>query len=94
MSNVVEKTKEVNMINKIIEFMKIYLNNVEEAVRKSGKPKTISAGLNMLIDRQSFNKEELRKELSIYTKRIISINEFDSLLDYDRIEYVLLLNEG
>ena len=80
-----------SMKDKILNFIQMYLNNVEEAIKKSGKEKTISAGLNLLIDRQSFTKDELRKELSIFTKRIISVNEFDMLLDYNAVEYSLLL---
>lgn len=81
------------MSNKIIEFLKQYLDNIEVSVRKFGIYKTISAGLDLLIKRQSFEQEELRKELSIYTKRIISISEFKQLLDIDMSEYSRLLYE-
>lgn len=81
------------MSSKIIEFLKQYLDNVEASIKKFGIYKTITAGLDLLIKRQSFGQEELRKELSIYTKRIISINEFNQLLDTNMSEYSALLYE-
>lgn len=81
------------MSNKIIMFLEQYLDNVEESIKRFGIYRTISAGLDLLIKRQSFEQEELRKELSIYTKRIISISEFKQLLDIDMSEYSKLLYE-
>lgn len=81
------------MSKKIIEFLEQYLDNVEASIKRFGTYKTITAGLDLLIKRQSFEKEELRKELSIYTKRIISINEFNQLLDTNMSEYSALLYE-
>ena len=78
------------MIDKIIEFLEPYVINLEQTIKRVGKYKTISAGLILLIQRQSFTYDELRKELSLYIKRIISENEFNQLLDYDRVEYALL----
>lgn len=78
------------MIDKIIEFLKPYVSNIEQTIKEVGKYKTISAGLVLLIQRQSFTYDELRKELSFFIKRIISENEFNQLLDYDRVEYALL----
>lgn len=81
------------MSDKIIEFLKEYLDNVEASIKRFGIYKTITAGLDLLIKRQSFEREELRKELSIYIKRIISINEFNQLLDINMVEYLKLLYE-
>lgn len=53
----------------------------------------ISYLLNLLIERQSFNKESLRKELSLYIRRIISVNEFEGLLDRGMVEYQRVLYE-
>lgn len=80
------------MLDKIIDFINEYCPT-KEAIKRTGKYKTVSAGLLLLLERQSFQKEELRKELSKYTKRIISETEFNRLLDYDRIEYEPLLYE-
>ena len=80
------------MIDKIIEFLDLYLNNVEENIKTNGKFQTISAGLFILIESQIFNNEELRKKLSLYIKRIISEQEFKQLLDYEKIEYCQVLN--
>lgn len=78
------------MLDKIIEFLEQYMTT-QESIKQTGKYKTVSAGLILLIQRQSFQIDELRKELSKYTKRIISETEFNRLLDYDRIEYEPLL---
>lgn len=81
------------MVDKILSFLSNYVENIEEVIKRVGKNKTVSAGLNLLIKRNSYEKDALRKEISIYVKRIISVNEFEQLLDYDRAEYVYLLNE-
>lgn len=81
------------MLDKILDFLEQYLNNIDLAVKKSGKLITISCALNVLIERQSFTKEELRKELSLYLKRIIHIQEFENLLDKDAIEYQRIIYE-
>ena len=81
------------MLDKIIKFLNQYCYT-DEAIKKCGKYKVISAGLIKLIERGSFTVDELRKELSLYTKRIISIREFNQLLDYEGIEYCFLLCEG
>lgn len=78
------------MLDKIINFLQQYCF-MEEAIKQNGKYKTVSAALLLLIERQSFQTDELRKELSKYTKRIISETEFNRLLDYDRVEYEPLL---
>ena len=78
------------MLDNILKFLEQYCH-IEEAIRKTGKYKTVAAALLLLIQRQSFTEDELRKELSLYTKRIISQREFDRLLDYERIEYEPLL---
>lgn len=79
------------MIDKIIEFIKKYSNNIEEAIKKIGKYKTISIALNLMIERESFAIDELRKALSLYIRRIISEKEFKELLDYDKVEYAYFL---
>lgn len=81
------------MVDKILSFLSNYVENIEETIKRVGKNKTVSAGLDLLIKRNSYEKDTLRKEISIYVKRIISVNEFEQLLDYDRAEYVHLLNE-
>lgn len=81
------------MVDKILSFLSNYVENIEEVIKRVGKNKTVSTGLNLLIKRNSYEKDVLRKEISIYVKRIISVNEFEQLLDYDRTEYVHLLNE-
>ena len=81
------------MVDKILSFLSNYVENIEEVIKRVGKNKTVSAGLDLLIKRNSYEKDTLRKEISIYVKRIISVNEFEQLLDYDRAEYVHLLNE-
>ena len=81
------------MIDKIIEFLDLYLNNVEENIKTNGEFLTISAGLNILIKNQIFNNEELRKKCSLYIKRIISEKEFKQLLNYEKIEYCHVLYE-
>ena len=81
------------MVDKILSFLSNYVENIEEVIKRVGKNKTVSIGLNLLIKRNSYEKDALRKEISIYVKRIISVNEFEQLLDYDRAEYVHLLNE-
>ena len=81
------------MVDKILSFLSNYVEDIEEVIKLIGKNKTVSAGLDLLIKRNSYEKDTLRKEISIYVKRIISVNEFEQLLDYDRAEYVHLLNE-
>ncbi len=78
------------MLDKIIEFLEQYMTT-QESIKQIGKYKTVSAGLILLLERQSFQVDELRKELSKYTKRIISETEFNILLDFNRIEYEPLL---
>lgn len=79
------------MLEKIIVFLKQYINNMEETIKAVGKFKTITAGLIALVENKIFTNDELRKELSIYLKRILSEEEFNRLLDYNRIEYEQLL---
>ena len=79
------------MLDKMLKFLEYYIENTNDVIKKYGKYKTLSAGLNELIRRQSFAKDELRKELSLYIKRIIHPTEFEELLDYDRIEYARIL---
>ena len=64
---------------------------MKEKIKAIGKYKVVSAGLITLL--KCFSSDELRKELSLYTKRIISISEFNQLLDYNRVEYCILLYE-
>ena len=81
------------MIDKIIKFLDLYLNNIEENIKINGKFSTIAAGLFILIESQIFNNDDLRKKLSLYIKRIISEEEFKQLLDFERVEYCQVLNE-
>ena len=70
------------MKERIIKFLKIYLVNEEldKSIEKYGKFRTISDGLRVLIDAELFTKDRLRKELSIYCKRILSEHEFENML--------------
>ena len=81
------------MIDKIIKFLDLYLNNIEKNIKINGKFSTIATGLFILIESKIFNNDDLRKELSLYIKRIISEEEFKQLLDYERVEYCQVLNE-
>ena len=81
------------MLDKILDFLKYYLDGIDETVKGIGKYKTIAYALNMLIKNQKFSKEELRKELSLYLKRIIHIQEFENLLDKNKIEYQRIIYE-
>ena len=81
------------MLDKILNFLKCYITNIDEAVNKIGKYKTISGALITIIEKRVFTQEELRKELSIYTKRIISVNEFNGLLNYNDVENQKILYE-
>lgn len=81
------------MLDKILDFLKYYFDGVDETVEKIGKYRTTAYALNMLIKNQKFSKEELRKELSLYLKRIIHIQEFENLLDENKIEYQRIIYE-
>lgn len=81
------------MKENILNFLRQYLVGINEQIKHNGKVGTICLGLNLLINEECFDKDELRKELSIFTKRIISIYEFDRLLMYDGIMAIPLLNE-
>lgn len=81
------------MLEKILNFLRFYIENIDKATEELGKHKIATAGLIILIDNKFFTKEELRKELSIYTGRIISISELEGLLDYNRAEYQRILYE-
>ncbi len=81
------------MLDKILDFLKYYLDGIDETVEKIGKYRTTAYALNMLIKNQKFSKEELRKELSLYLKRIIHIQEFENLLDKNKIEYQRIIYE-
>ena len=81
------------MKNKILNFLRQYLTGIDEQIKHSGKSGTITVGLNLLIIDECFEKDNLRKELSIYVKRIIGIYEFDKLLKYDGITAFPLLDE-
>lgn len=80
------------MTNKIIEFIDIYLENIQETIEKYGIYKTIYYALKFIINSKIFTYEELRKELSLYLKRIISEKEFEQLLSKDEVEYALLFS--
>ena len=81
------------MLDKILDFLKYYLDGVDETVEKIGKYRTTAYALNMLIKNQKFSREELRKELSLYIRRIIHTQEFENLLDKDTIEYQRIVYE-
>lgn len=51
------------MLDKILNFLKCYITNVDEAVNKIGKYKTVSGALITIIEKRVFTQEELRKEL-------------------------------
>lgn len=81
------------MLDKILSFLKEYITNIDEAIKELGKYKTASGGLIAIVHQKNFTKEELRKELSIYTRRIISVSEFEGLLNYNGAEYQRILYE-
>ena len=83
------------MLDKILNFFKQYFNEteMEERIKSIGKYRVVSVGLNSLLKKKCFSPDELRKEISLYTKRIISVSEFNQLLDFDRAEYSTLLYE-
>lgn len=78
------------MLDKIIDFLEQYCYT-KKAIKKIGKYKTVSMCLLELINAKFYTIDKLRKELSIHTKRIISVTEFYKLLEYDRVEYEQLL---
>lgn len=70
-----------NKEDKITEFL---LNYFEEETSTKfieifGKNKYISIGISKLLDELHFSEDELRKSLSIYLERIISVDEFINL---------------
>lgn len=79
------------MLDEILDFINKYCST-EEAIKVTGKYRTVSAGLSKLINEKFYTVDELRKELSKHLKRILSEKEFNRLLDYDRIEYEPLLH--
>lgn len=81
------------MLDKILSFLKCYITNIDKSIKDLGKYKTASGGIIVLIDSKFFTKEALRKELSMYTKRIISVKEFEGLLNYSEAEYQKILYE-
>lgn len=81
------------MVDKILNFLKCYITNIDEASKELGKYKTASGDLIAIIHGKFFTKEGLRKELSIYTRRIISVSEFEGLLNYNGAEYQRILYE-
>lgn len=81
------------MSNKMLDFLNIHLQGVEQKIGKVGIYKTISQGLNLLIFENILTKDELRKSLSVFIKRIISEYEFDNLLNPDAIEYQRIMYE-
>lgn len=89
-----DKKGNKQMLDKILSFLKEYITNIDEAIKGLGKYKTASGGLIAIIHQKILTKEELRKELSIYTRRIISISEFEGLLNYNEVEYQRILYEG
>ena len=76
------------MQNKMLDFLKIYIQGVEQKIQKVGIYKTVSQGLNLLIF-----ENILTKALSVFIKRIISEYEFDNLLNPDAIEYQRIMYE-
>ena len=81
------------MSNKMLDFLKIYIQGVEQKIQKVGIYKTVSQGLNLLIFENILTQDELRKSLSVFIKRIISEYEFDNLLNPDAIEYQRIMYE-
>lgn len=79
------------MLDKMLEFCEYYLENIEENIKKFGKYRTLHICLTMLIEHKKFTKDELRKELSLYIKRIIHQREFEDILNGN--EYVRVLYE-
>jgi hypothetical protein len=69
---------------KVIEWLKRYLvdEEVDIAVSERGIEKTIIAGINTLTIKGSFLSDFLRKDLSLYLKRIVSIEEFERIKNW------------
>lgn len=80
-------------MDNILIFLGEYLDYVDETVAKIGKNNTISRRLDILISSKIFTADELRKELSLIIKRIISQKEFEQLLDITQAECSDLLYE-
>lgn len=68
------------MDKKLVEFLKRYIGNIEETMYRIPTRDVIPIAFKSLINEGIVAPDELRKELSIYLERIISINEFEKLL--------------
>lgn len=79
------------MLDKILEFLNYYLCDIPELIKQYGKYRILSEGLKSLIRHGIFTDDKLRKELSLYIKRIVSEHEFNELLDKTRVEYARIL---
>ena len=79
------------MLDKMLNFLKEYVDGIDYSIEKTGKYKTLSNALNVLIEGDIFDKDTLRKELSIEIERIIHQREFEHLLDKSRVEYEPIL---
>ena len=75
---------ERSMKDKIIEYLGEYYNkeSVKESVEKFGKKNTIVAGIKMMREELGIQEEYIRKEISVYIGRIVSIAEFKDIVEW------------
>lgn len=79
------------MKEKILEFISKYIEY--RIICENDKNIIIRQALNLIIQSKLLTKDELRKKLSIHIKRILSITEFNNLLDTHNVDYQLLMLE-
>lgn len=79
------------MKEKILEFISKYIEY--KIMCENDKNIIIRQALNLIIQSKLLTKDELRKKLSIHIKRILSITEFNNLLDTYNVDYQLLMLE-
>lgn len=68
-------------LDKVIKWLSCYCDGIEEGISKYGKTIVIKESINMLI-LDGYLEEYLRKDLSFYIKRIVSIEEFERLKNW------------
>ena len=70
---------------KIAEFLFDYFDYEQSIkfIEYYGKSKYVSIGIFKLIDELHILEDKLRKDLSIYLERIVSVDEFRSLKEID-----------
>lgn len=68
-------------LDKVIKWLSCYFDGIEEGISKYGKTIVIKESINILI-LNGYLEEYLRKDLSFYIKRIVSIEEFERLKNW------------